>query len=140
MKNVSVKEGESLILKTDAEIRKKDKILWLFGEENTLIAEINEGSGKISTFDGVDGRFGDSLGLDINTGSLTIRNITAEHTGVYKQKIISKKATTIKRINVVVRGEYLKSFVFLQLIQHKVHSCSSVHLVLLVQIKKEKDS
>ncbi len=112
MKNVSVKEGESLILKTNAEIRKKDKILWLFGEENTLIAEINEGSGKISTFDGVDGTFGDSLGLDINTGSLTISNITAEHTGVYKQKIISKKATTIKRINVVVRGEYRKSFVF----------------------------
>ncbi len=83
---MSVKEGESLILKTDAEIRKKDKILWLFGEENTLIAEINEGNEKISTF---DGRFGDSLGLDINTGSLTISNITAEHTGVYKQKILT---------------------------------------------------
>ncbi len=112
MKNVSGKEGESLFLKTDAEIRKKDTILWLFGEENTLIAEIKEGSEKISTFDGVDGRFGDSLVLDIKTGSLTIRNITAEHTGVYKQKIISKKVTAINRINVVVRGEYLKSFVF----------------------------
>ncbi len=53
---MSVKEGESLILKTNAEIRKKDKILWLFGDENTLIAEIKEGSGNISTFDGVDGR------------------------------------------------------------------------------------
>ncbi|XP_058616590.1 uncharacterized protein si:ch73-27e22.4 isoform X3 [Onychostoma macrolepis] len=107
LKNVSVKEGESLILKTNAEIRRKDKILWLFGDENTLIAEIKEGNGKITTFDGIDGRFGGSLGLDINTGSLTIRNITAEHTGVYKQKIISKKATTIKRINVAVRAKMI---------------------------------
>lgn len=137
---MSVKEGESLILKTNAEIRKKDKILWLFGEENTLIAEIKEGSGKISTFDGVDGRFGGSLGLDINTGSLIIRNITTEHTGVYKQKIISKKGATIKRINVVVRGEYLKSFVFsaVNSAQGCVHSYSSV-LLVLVQIKKEND-
>ncbi|XP_016384152.1 uncharacterized protein LOC107720828, partial [Sinocyclocheilus rhinocerous] len=103
LNNVSVKEGESLILKTNSEIRKKDKILWLFGDENTLIAEIKEGNGKISTFDSVDGRFGGSLGLDINTGSLTIRNITTEHTGVYTQKVISKKGTTIKRINVAVR-------------------------------------
>ncbi|XP_016314653.1 uncharacterized protein LOC107667495 isoform X2 [Sinocyclocheilus anshuiensis] len=103
LNNVSVKEGESLILKTNSEIRKNDKILWLFGDENTLIAEIKEGNGKISTFDGVDGRFGGSLGLDINTGSLTIRNITTEHTGVYTQKVISKKGTTIKRINVAVR-------------------------------------
>ncbi|XP_052447186.1 uncharacterized protein LOC127988466 [Carassius gibelio] len=100
LNNVSVKEGESLILKTNAEIRKKDKILWVFGDENTLIAEINEGNGNISTS---DGRFGGSLGLDISTGSLTIRNITTEHTGVYKQKVISKKGTTIKRINVSVR-------------------------------------
>ncbi|XP_016414792.1 uncharacterized protein LOC107745425 [Sinocyclocheilus rhinocerous] len=103
LNNVSVKEGESLILKTSSEIRKKDKILWLFGDENTLIAEIKEGNGKISTFDGIDGRFGGSLGLDINTGSLIIRNITTEHTGVYTQKVISKKGTTIKRINVAVR-------------------------------------
>uniref|UniRef100_A0A671P993 Si:ch73-27e22.4 n=1 Tax=Sinocyclocheilus anshuiensis TaxID=1608454 RepID=A0A671P993_9TELE len=81
---INLKEGESLILKTNSEIRKNDKILWLFGDENTLIAEIKEGNGKISTFDGVDGRFGGSLGLDINTGSLTIRNITTEHTGKKK--------------------------------------------------------
>uniref|UniRef100_A0A8C2C4W3 Immunoglobulin domain-containing protein n=1 Tax=Cyprinus carpio TaxID=7962 RepID=A0A8C2C4W3_CYPCA len=103
LNNVSVKEGEALVLKTNAEIRKKDTILWLFGDENTLIAEINEGNGNISTFDGVNERFGGSLGLDISTGSLTIRNITTEHTGVYKQKVISKKGTTIKRINVAVR-------------------------------------
>ncbi|KAF4097418.1 uncharacterized protein si:ch73-27e22.4 isoform X4 [Onychostoma macrolepis] len=107
LKYMSAKEGESLILTTDAEIRRKDKILWLFGDENTLIAEIKKGSGKITTFDDVDGRFGGSLGLDINTGSLIIRNITAEHTGVYKQNIISKKATTIKRINVAVRAKMI---------------------------------
>ncbi|XP_073700167.1 uncharacterized protein [Garra rufa] len=103
LKNVSVQEGESLILKTNAEMRKKDKILWLFGDENTLIAEIKEGDGKISTFGVDDGRFEGNLELDINTGSLTIRNITVEHTGVYKQKIISKKRTIIKRINVAVK-------------------------------------
>ncbi|KAL1246598.1 hypothetical protein QQF64_034561 [Cirrhinus molitorella] len=103
LKNVSMQEGESIILKTNAEMWKKDTILWLFGDENTLIAEIKDGNGKISAFDGVSGSFGGSLGLDINTGSLTIRNISTEHAGVYKQRIIGKKRDTIKKINVAVK-------------------------------------
>ncbi|XP_073700168.1 uncharacterized protein [Garra rufa] len=107
LKNMSGQEGEDLTLKTNAEIGKKDKILWLFEDESTLLAEIKEVDGKISTFVVNDGRFGGSLGLDSKTGSLTIRNITAEHTGVYKQKVISKKRTTIKRINVAVKARMI---------------------------------
>ncbi|XP_077081639.1 uncharacterized protein LOC143735405 isoform X3 [Siphateles boraxobius] len=103
LKKVSAKEGESVTLKTNAVIRRKDELLWLFGDENTLIAEIKGGIGKISTFGVADSRFRDRLQLDEKTGSLIITNITTEHAGVYTLKIISSKLTKIKRCNVTVR-------------------------------------
>ncbi|XP_051761887.1 uncharacterized protein LOC127517971 isoform X15 [Ctenopharyngodon idella] len=75
----------------------------MFGDKNSIIAEIKGGIGKISTFDIADGSFKDRLGLDEKTGSLTIKNTTTEHAGVYTLKIVTSKATTIRRCNVVVR-------------------------------------
>ncbi len=48
-KMVSVKEGDSVILKTDAEIRRDDQILWTFGPQETLIAEIKSETREITT-------------------------------------------------------------------------------------------
>ncbi|XP_056092765.1 uncharacterized protein LOC130071873 isoform X1 [Rhinichthys klamathensis goyatoka] len=103
LKKVSAKEGESVILKTNAVIRRKDELLWLFGDENTLIAEIKGGIGKISTFGVADSRFRDTLQLDEKTGSLIITNITTEHAGVYTLKLISSKLAKSERWNVTVR-------------------------------------
>ncbi|XDV23428.1 hypothetical protein PO909_028006, partial [Leuciscus waleckii] len=103
LKKVSAKEGESVTLEFNAVIRKKDELLWLFGDENTRIAEIKAGIGKISTIDVADGRFRDRLQLDKNTGSMTIRNITTEHAGVYTLWVISSKLNNKQRCNVTVR-------------------------------------
>ncbi len=103
-KTVSVKEGESVTLKTDAEIRRDDQILWTFGPQETLIAEIKSETREITTFDGADGRFRDKLKLD-KTGSLTITNITTEHIGVYNIQTISSRGTSYQRFIVIVRCE-----------------------------------
>ncbi|XP_067253077.1 SLAM family member 5-like [Chanodichthys erythropterus] len=89
-------EGDSVTLYTDlTEIHKDDDILWKFGAENSLIAEISRAAGIFSTFDDVlDGRFRDRLKLDDQTGSLTITNITTEHAGDYKLEINGLKLTT----------------------------------------------
>ncbi len=108
-KTVSVKEGESVTLKTAAEIRRDDQILWTFGPQETLIAEIKSETREITTFDGADGRFRDKLKLD-KTGSLTITNITTEHIGVYNLQTISSRGTSYQRFIVTVRREYLRSF------------------------------
>ncbi len=108
-KTVSVKEGDSVTLKTAAEIRRDDQILWTFGPQETLIAEIKSETREITTFDGADGRFRDKLKLD-KTGSLTITNITTEHIGVYKLQTISSRGTSYQRFIVTVRREYLRSF------------------------------
>ncbi|XP_067271105.1 uncharacterized protein [Pseudorasbora parva] len=103
LKKVSTNEGESVTLRTNAVIQRKDQLLWLFGDDNSLIAEIKGGIAKIITFGIADGRFRDRLQLDEKTGSLDIRNLTAEHAGVYTLKIISSNLTKIKRCNVAVR-------------------------------------
>jgi len=44
------------------------------------------------------------LQMDNHTGSLTIRNIRSEHTGLYKVQIIGR-GTSYKRFSVTVYGE-----------------------------------
>ncbi|XP_056090936.1 uncharacterized protein LOC130070539 [Rhinichthys klamathensis goyatoka] len=102
-KIVSVKEGESVTLKTDAEIQKDNQILWMFGPQENLIAEIKRETREISTYHGADGRFRDRLSLDVKTGSLTITNITAEHIGVYKLQTISSRGKLNQRFIVTVK-------------------------------------
>ncbi|XP_052445335.1 uncharacterized protein LOC127987079 [Carassius gibelio] len=89
---VSVMEGDTVTLHTDlTEIHQDDDILWTFGANNSLIAEISREKQIFSTFNVSDGRFGDRLKLDNQTGSLTITNITTQHAGDYKLDIIGVK-------------------------------------------------
>ncbi|XDV22750.1 hypothetical protein PO909_027585 [Leuciscus waleckii] len=85
----SVMEGDSVSLNSDlTEMKDDDVIQWRFGDEDTLIADINVTADRIIVYDDVlDGRFRDRLKLDNQTGSLTITNITTEHTGEYKLQI-----------------------------------------------------
>ncbi|XP_050951429.1 uncharacterized protein LOC127154070 [Labeo rohita] len=83
--SVSVIECDSVTLHTDlTEIHEDDDILWKFGAETSLIAEISRSAGIFSTYSGADGRFRDKLKLDSQTGSLTITNITSQHAGHYE--------------------------------------------------------
>ncbi|XP_073793138.1 uncharacterized protein isoform X2 [Danio rerio] len=85
-KEVSVKMRNSVTLSSGvSELKNDDQIQWRFGDEDTLIAEINVAANRFSVFDDVlDGRFRDRLKLDNKTGSLIIANTTTEHAGVYK--------------------------------------------------------
>ncbi|XP_067266349.1 uncharacterized protein [Chanodichthys erythropterus] len=86
---ISVKEGDSVTLNSDlTEMKNGDRAHWWFSTEITLIAEINKRVDRITVYDDVlDGRFRDRLKLDNQTGSLTITDITTEHTGDYKLEI-----------------------------------------------------
>ncbi len=79
-----VKMGDSVTLNSDlTEIKGDDRILWSFGNENTLIAEINKRN-RMTVYDDVlDGRFRDRLKLDKQTGSLTITNMRMKHAGLF---------------------------------------------------------
>ncbi|XP_067253038.1 uncharacterized protein [Chanodichthys erythropterus] len=83
-KEESGKEGKTITLNTEDEMQKNDQVWWLFGEENSLIAEIKGGTGEIITYDGADGRFRDRLKLDEKTGSLNITNIRTTDAGLYQ--------------------------------------------------------
>ncbi|XP_026054798.1 SLAM family member 9-like [Carassius auratus] len=91
IQSVSRMEGDSVTLNTDVtDVHEDDDILWNFGAKK--IAEINIATGIFITNDDVlDGRFRDRLKLDDQTGSLTITNITTQHTGVYKLEIRGQK-------------------------------------------------
>ncbi|XP_067271128.1 CD48 antigen-like [Pseudorasbora parva] len=99
VKSVSVTEGDSVTLNTDVtEVQRDDQILWVFGPQETRIAEIHRQNIHI---DDSNTAFEKKLQIDNQTGSLTIRNIRSEHTGLYKLTVISR-GTSYKRFNVNV--------------------------------------
>ncbi|XP_051977477.1 uncharacterized protein LOC127639464 [Xyrauchen texanus] len=90
----SVIEGDSVTLDINVEKQKSDLIVWFFGLENTRIAQINGEANSKRVYDEVlDGRFKDRLELNSKTGSLTIRDITTEHSGLYKLRISNNKVS-----------------------------------------------
>ncbi|XP_067245556.1 CD48 antigen-like isoform X1 [Chanodichthys erythropterus] len=100
IKTISVMKGDSVTLLTGvSEINRDIQILWLYGPEDpdTLIAEIYKMS--ISIYDSYEGI--DRLQMDQQTGSLTIRNITITHSGLYTAQIMTAMAT-YKRFKVIV--------------------------------------
>ncbi|XP_059425187.1 uncharacterized protein LOC132159630 [Carassius carassius] len=101
VKSVSVTEGDSVSLNTDVtEIQRDDQILWMVGPKETRIAEIHRQNLYI---DATNTIFEKRLQLDNQTGSLIIRNIRTEHTGLYKLTIINKeRGTSYKKFNVSV--------------------------------------
>uniref|UniRef100_A0A673IUY5 Ig-like domain-containing protein n=1 Tax=Sinocyclocheilus rhinocerous TaxID=307959 RepID=A0A673IUY5_9TELE len=103
---MSVMEGDSVTLNTDVtEILEDDDILWKFGAEKSRIAEISREKQIFFTYDNVpDGIFRDRLKLDNQTGSLTIKNITSEHVGLYELQISGAKLTS-KTFSLSVYGE-----------------------------------
>ncbi|XP_016085926.1 uncharacterized protein [Sinocyclocheilus grahami] len=87
---VVVKVGDSVTLKSGlTEIKNDDLIQWWFGMKDALIAEINILAGKVTVYNGPDGRFRGRLNVDHQTGSLTITNTTNKHSGYYTIQINS---------------------------------------------------
>ncbi len=102
VKSVSVMEGDSVTLHTDVKVQRDDHILWMFGPQETRIAEIHRQNIYI---DATNTTFEKRLQMNSQTGSLTIRNIRTEHSGLYKLQIISNRETSYKRFSVTVYGE-----------------------------------
>ncbi|KAL1279713.1 hypothetical protein QQF64_014313, partial [Cirrhinus molitorella] len=103
--SVSVMVGDSVTLHTDiGTVRRNDHIVWMFGPDSpdNKIAELIKWSYMLSIY--VSGKmpFGDKLQMDEQTGSLTIKNTTSEHSGLYKLTIIHNKKTSHKRFDVKV--------------------------------------
>ncbi|XP_043078771.1 CD48 antigen-like [Puntigrus tetrazona] len=100
LESLSVLEGDSVSLDSGlTKIRDDGLILWRFGAENTLIAEINVMVGSATVYDDVlDERFRDRLKLDHQTGSLIITNISTLHTGEYQLQ----SSSVIKNFSVSV--------------------------------------
>ncbi|XDV23406.1 hypothetical protein PO909_027986 [Leuciscus waleckii] len=92
VKSVSVKEGESVTLKTDVEVQRDDLIVWRFGDEGILLAKIDVETNE-SSLNEADERFRGRLKLDHQTGSLTITNIRTEHSGLYELQIRGRESS-----------------------------------------------
>uniref|UniRef100_A0A672MEB9 Ig-like domain-containing protein n=1 Tax=Sinocyclocheilus grahami TaxID=75366 RepID=A0A672MEB9_SINGR len=94
-------EGDSITLNTNVKVQIEDQILWTFVPQSMQIAEIIKRDQLYFVFVNNDGRFRDKLHMDNQTGSLTIRNIRSEHSGLYQLQISNSKIL-VKRFNVTL--------------------------------------
>ncbi len=104
----TVKEGDYVTLQTEFTEMQKDGLTeWKVN--NTNIATINKGTGKVEySDDKLMMMFSDRLSLD-QTGFLTIWNIRIKHSGEYKVESISSVGTKSKTFKVIVKGESIKT-------------------------------
>ncbi|XP_058618108.1 uncharacterized protein LOC131531394 isoform X8 [Onychostoma macrolepis] len=87
----TVKEGDSVVLKTDIQKKKDESMLWYF--EDARIALINKDESTSCKYDGEGGRFKDRLEVDYETAFLTITDIRLEHSGLYEAEIIRSESS-----------------------------------------------
>ncbi|XP_051745169.1 uncharacterized protein LOC127509898 isoform X2 [Ctenopharyngodon idella] len=105
-KKLSILEGDSITLHTNlTEIHEVDLMMWMYGAQKSIIAKLSGKNLMISYYDVDDGRFGDRLQLDNQTGSLTISDIRTKHSGDYQLRIISSK-TSYKTFSVTVHDVF----------------------------------
>ncbi|XP_051977493.1 transmembrane and immunoglobulin domain-containing protein 1-like [Xyrauchen texanus] len=99
----TVLEGDSVTLHTNiTEVKRDDLIMWRFGPRNIRIAQLIK-SDQINFISvSNDEIFRDKLQLNNRTGSLTIKNITITHTGLYQLEIINNGGTSVKRFSITV--------------------------------------
>uniref|UniRef100_A0A8C1RHA2 Ig-like domain-containing protein n=1 Tax=Cyprinus carpio TaxID=7962 RepID=A0A8C1RHA2_CYPCA len=87
---VLVMEGDSVTLNSNfTDIQMEDRIMWMFGPLETVIAEIIKKEQHIYGYD--HGKSTDRLHLNSKTGDLTITNTCKTDSGVYKLQINSKR-------------------------------------------------
>ncbi|XP_056615262.1 V-set and immunoglobulin domain-containing protein 1-like [Triplophysa dalaica] len=123
--SVSVMEGDSVTLHTNlTEIQRRDQILWMFGPQETRIAEIYKQS--IHMFVSSE-RFRDRLKLDSQTGSLTITNIRITDSGLYKLQIQHFEGLSVRRFSVTVYAR-----LSVPVISRDCSNCSSVSKCVLL--------
>ncbi|KAI2648017.1 SLAM family member 9 [Labeo rohita] len=103
-KSLTVKEENSVILETDIKIQTDDEIRWLFGAEDTQIADIKvELNGVITKHEDADEKFKGRLKLNETTGSLKINNTRTSDAGLYKLLILSRGRTSCRKLFVYVK-------------------------------------
>uniref|UniRef100_A0A8C1VD10 Ig-like domain-containing protein n=1 Tax=Cyprinus carpio TaxID=7962 RepID=A0A8C1VD10_CYPCA len=96
--DVSVMEGDSVTLHTRVVKQKDDLIVWYYGPENTLVAQINGKASKTMIAD----RVIDRVQVDNQTGSLNFTNIRSTDSGLYNLKISSNNRVSYKIFIVTV--------------------------------------
>ncbi|XP_056615213.1 SLAM family member 5-like [Triplophysa dalaica] len=106
VKSVSVMEGDTVTLYTDAQTQSHDVMEWMFGVQSPdeiTIAEFNREANFIHFIQSVyTERFKNHVEIDDQTGSLIITNITTQHTGRYKLDISRKPSVLIRHFNLTV--------------------------------------
>ncbi|KAK9978816.1 hypothetical protein ABG768_020554 [Culter alburnus] len=108
VKSVSVMKGEDETLRANTEIQTGDKIFWMFGHDNRLVAKNTEEKCEEES-EYSDYRFKPKVDLNRQTGDLTIKKIRTDHIGKYKLKIVRNGKSSFKIFDVTVFGPVNKS-------------------------------
>ncbi|XP_059424647.1 uncharacterized protein LOC132159048 [Carassius carassius] len=107
IRTLSVKVGESVdLFSGESVMQRDDEVLWMFGKQRMILAEIKTRHKIFQTYPGDDGKFKDRLELNRKTGSLIIRHSRTSDSGVYTMQKINKGAAIYKKFHVTVRASF----------------------------------
>ncbi|KAA0711788.1 hypothetical protein E1301_Tti019103 [Triplophysa tibetana] len=105
VKSVSVMEGHSVTLHTDVtHIQRDDTIDWRFGVNGLIIARIKRSVTLNPIYNETIEIFRDRLKMNNQTGDLTIKHITSQHSGLYQLIINIGNKHKTKNFNLTVNA------------------------------------
>lgn len=104
----SVMRGDSVTLDTDVpELQSDDLIEWIYGNKKVIAKFCRKENTFLSHVDVNDELFRDRLQVDDQTGSLTITDITTDHSGLYQLRISTRAKLKISsQFRVIVTGKH----------------------------------
>lgn len=94
-------EGDTVTLRVTKTEHNLTDYLWTFDHQNSSIEIINVTRGNVIRVNGT--RFGNRIQTHIETGSITISNLTVKDTGIFQ--FIAGAGFITKTFNLTVSGE-----------------------------------
>nr|XP_046228566.1 uncharacterized protein LOC124050264 [Scatophagus argus] len=102
---VTKRDGETVTLHINKTTDPLKNYLWSYGPQHPVRVITIVTNGEVTVVNGT--RFGNRLHIHVETGSITISNLTTKDTGVFQVQIITETGLLTQNFNLTVQDNYV---------------------------------